>query len=258
MAVTEKSKMRAAVEVSVNYAGERVQTLRFPEKPTPDLQANIETTRHLLRTLGSADLTDGNKPSWSGVNPSLVIDFLNNFRVVPQTAIDPRSVVDYIDKQVRNGELTRWRILVSCARQGREGTEWEEDLGVVGMARVPLIARSRLRNDPTSLGVITEPDDELFGLSGVDIRNAEDEFRDQRYASRAEAYRGQRDPKEGLLMLYPISAASEEGRNARNRMRLYEEPAKAATLVAYAVSFPFSTTDATVEYVSAPPPQGTL
>ena len=35
MAVTQKSKMQSAVEVSVNYAGERVQTLRFAEKPTP-------------------------------------------------------------------------------------------------------------------------------------------------------------------------------------------------------------------------------
>ena len=33
---------------------------------------------------------------------------------------------------------------------------------------------------------------------------------------------------------------------------------KAATLIAYAVSFPFSKSKATVEYISAPPPQGTL
>ena len=37
MAVTQKSKMQSAVEVSVNYAGERVQTLRFPERPTRSL-----------------------------------------------------------------------------------------------------------------------------------------------------------------------------------------------------------------------------
>ena len=258
MAVTQESKMQAAVEVSVNYAGERVQTLRFGEKPTADLQANIDTTRRLLRALGTPDLTGG-KPSWSGVPPNLIMDFLTNFRVIPQIAIDPRSVVDYIDKQLHNGELTRWRVLLSCARQVREGDVWSEDLGVIGMPRVPLIARSRLRNDPTSLGVITEPDDELLGLSDADILAAEDGAREHRYASRAEAYRSRRDPAEGLLMLYPISAASEEGQNAgHNRMRLFEDPGKAATLLAYAVSFPFSTTDATVEYVSAPPPLGAL
>ena len=258
MAVTQRSKMQAAVEVSVNYAGERVQTLRFLERPTADLEANVEITRHLLRTLGTPESSDAAKPSWSGVSPGLIIDFLNSFRVMPQTAIDPRSVIDYIDKQLHNGELARWRVLLSCASQGREGAEWGHDLGVTGMPRVPLISRSRLANDPTSLGVVTEPDDELLGLSDDDIRAADEDARDHRYSSRAEAYRARRDPGEGLLMLYPISAASEEGANARNRIRLFPEPKKAAPLIAYAVSFPFSASDATVEYVSAPPPRGTL
>ena len=38
MAVTQKSKMQSAVEVSVNYAGQRMQTLRFPERPDPTLK----------------------------------------------------------------------------------------------------------------------------------------------------------------------------------------------------------------------------
>src|SRR5581483_2515168 len=106
----------------------------------------------------------GSKPVWTGVDAQSVIDFLNNFRVIPQTAIDPRSVVDYIDKQLQNGELVRWRVLLSCARVTRSESIWNEDLGVVGMSSVPLIARSRLKSDPTSLGVVTEPDDELQGL----------------------------------------------------------------------------------------------
>lgn len=258
MAVTQKSKMQAAVEVSVNYAGERVQTLRFPERPTDDLQVNIDLTRELMRAIGEPDAVEAGKPSWAGVDPRRVIDFLTNFRVMQQTAIDPRSVVDYIDKQLQHGELTQWRVLVSCANQAKDDPLWEEDLEVKGMPCVPLIARSRLKNDPTSLGVITTPDDELLGLSEADIQAAQDDARDGKYTSRAEAYRTYRDPSEGLLVIYPISAASEEGANAKNRIRLFSEPEKAASLIAYAVSFPFSRTNATVEYVSAPPPKGTL
>jgi hypothetical protein len=258
MRVTQESKMQAAVEVSVNYAGERVQTLRFSEKPTSDLRENIATTRRLLRALGAPDSITGGKPSWWGVSPNLVIDFLNSFRVISQYAIDPPSIVEYIEKQLHNGELTRWRVLLSCAKQARGGSAWNEDLGVLGMPNIPLIARSRLRNDPTSLGVITEPDDELVGLSDADIRAAEVDLGEHKFDSRAEEYRSRRDPAEGLLILYPISAASEEGKNAKNRIRLFAEAEKASTLVAYALSFPFSTTDATVEYVSAPRPRGTL
>jgi hypothetical protein len=257
MAVTQKSKMQSAVEVSVNYAGERVQTLRFREKPTADLQANLELTRNFLSALGTPEVIES-QPRWTGVDPRYVIDFLNNFRVIPQTAIDPRSVVDYIDKQLQNGELIRWRVLLSCAKKPRDEPIWNEDLSVTGMASVPLIARSRLKNDPTSLGVVTEPDDELLGLTDDDERIATDEAKDGKYSSRAEAYRAHRDPAEGLLMLYPISAAAQQLKNSTTRIPLFADPEKAATLIAYAVSFPFSSSDATVEYVSAPPPMGTL
>jgi len=257
MAVTQKSKMQSAVEVSVTYAGERVQTLRFAEKPTADLQANLEVTRDFLSALGPPEIVDS-KPMWTGVDPRAVIDLLNNFRVVPQTAIDPRSVVDYIAKQLQNGELSRWRVLLSCATKPREESIWIENLGVDGMPRIPLIARSRLKNDPTSLGVVTEPDDELQGLNDDDVRMATDDAKDGKYSSRAEAYRAYRDPGEGLLMLYPISAAAQQLRNSTTRIRLFADPDKAATLIAYAVSFPFSASDATVEYISAPPPKGTL
>lgn len=257
MAVTQKSKMQSAVEVSVNYAGERVQTLRFLEKPTADLQANLELTRAFLRALGTPEF-DGSKPVWPGVAPRSVIEFLNNFRVTPQTAIDPPSVVDYIDKQLQNGELTRWRVLLSCAEETRPEPLWNEDLGVAGMPSVALKGRTRKKGDPTSLGVVTEPDDELVGLSEADLRAAVDDAKDGKYTSLAEAYRAHRDPAEGLLMLYPISAATQPLKNSTTRIPLFAEPDKAATLIAYAVSFPFSRSDATVEYISAPPPKGTL
>jgi hypothetical protein len=257
MAVTQKSKMQSAVEVSVNYAGERVQTLRFPERPTAALQANLQVTRDLLSALGLPKITD-KQPSWAGVDPNVVIEFLSKFQVISQIAIDPSSVVDYIYKQLQNAELTRWRVLLSCAKEPRSDPLWTENLGVVSMPVIPLIARSRLKNDPTSLGVVTDPGDELLGLDPGNIQIADDETRDGKYTSRAEAYRAHRDPAEGLLMLYPISAAAEQLKNSTTRIRLFPEPDKAATLIAYAVSFPFSKSKATVEYISAPPPQGTL
>lgn len=257
MAVTQKSKMQAAVEVSINYAGERVQTLRFLERPTGDLEANLQLTRDFLSALGSPVMVDS-KPTWAGVSPRAIIEFLGGFRVIPQTAIDPLAVVDYIDNQQNNGELTRWRVMVSCATKGRSEAFWKDDLGVVGMPTVPLIARTRLKNDPTSLGVVTDPGDELLGLSDTQLEAAIDDAKDGRYQSRAEAYRGHRDPVEGLLMLYPISADAQPLKNSTTRIPLFADPAKASTLIAYAVSFPFSNSDATVEYVSAPPPKDTL
>jgi Z1 domain. len=252
MAVTQRSKMRSAVEVSVNYAGERVQTLRFPEQPTAELHINLELTRDFLSALGAPILVNESKPMWTGVSAEAIVHFLSEFRVMEQTAVDPRSVMDYISTQVGNGELTQWRVLLSCAKILRNEPAWSEDLGVSGMPRVPLISRTRLKNDRTSLGVVTEPSDELVGLSDDDIRLASEDAKDGKYSHLAEAYRARRSPTEGLLMLYPISAAARQMKNSTNRIPLFADPAKAATLIAYAVSFPFSKSNATVQYVSAP------
>jgi hypothetical protein len=260
MAITAESKMQAAVQVEVSFAGEQVQTLRFPERPTPALAANRETTIRLLSSLGRPDAVISGKPSWSGVAPDAIKAFIGDFQVIDQFAIHPPSVIEYIDKQISHNELTQWRVLVSCPSRSRSGEGWSDDLGVESMPTIPLIARSRLANDPTSLGVVTEPDAELLGLSEEDIREAEEAFADGLFPSRAAAYRSRRSPLEGLLVIYPISPKSEPGRNASetNRKALFAQPEGLPTLIAYSVSFPASRTPAAVEYVSAPRSRETL
>lgn len=257
MAVTQKNKMRAATEVSVNYAGERIQTIRVAEKPTSALDLNLQATRDLLAALGPPEIID-NQPSWTRVDPALIVDFLLKYQVSSNDLLDPRSVVDYISEQRRHGELSRWRVLLSCGKTLRDDPAWYEDLGVAGMPKVPLIARSRLKKDPTSLGVVTDPGDELLGLEPSQIKAAEEDALDGKYNSKAEAYRAYRDSAEGLLMLYPISSSSDILKNSTTRIRLFEHPENAATVIAYAVSFPFSESDATVEYIAAASRQGIL
>lgn len=250
MAVTQRSKMRDAVESSVNFAGERVQTLRFPQGDTATLRLNLAHTREWIGQLGAPELVDG-QPTWADVDAQAVTGFIGEFRLTPQTSIDPVAVIDYINAQLQHRELVRWRVLLSCARQANASELWNDGLGVQGLPRVPLIARTRLKNDPTNLGVVTDPGDELLGLDQVDIRMAEEDLAARRYTSKAQAYRARRPAEEGLLMIYPISPASLPLRNSTTRIPLFPDPSLGTTLVAYAVSFPFSDSDATVEYVSA-------
>lgn len=258
MAITAETKMQAAVQVQVSFAGEQVQTLRFPLNPTPALAANRDVALRLLQSLGPPHSVIAGKPSWADVSPNAVRAFISEFEVIDQFAIHPPSVIEYIDKQIANGELTRWRILVSCASVSRQGAGWTEDLGIQGMPIVPLIARSRLANDPTSLGVVTDPEAELLGLSEEAKTAAEDAFAEGLFPSRATAYRSRRSASEGLLVIYPISPRSGPGRNASNRVALFTNPEGLPTLVAYSLSFPASKTSATVEYYSAPRPRDTL
>jgi hypothetical protein len=102
------------------------------------------------------------------------------------------------------------------------------------------------------LGVITDPGDELFGLSADDIADAEERAADLEFPTKGKAYRSKRDPREGLLLIYPISGNSIAGLNAKNRIPLFGESGERRTVIGYAISFPFSKSPATVTYIQGP------
>src|SRR5207237_974980 len=95
-------------------------------------------------------------------------------------------------------------------------------------------------------------DDELFGLGEQDIVAADEAFANREFPTRGKAYRSRRDPREGLLILYPISGNSIAGRNARNRVPLFADGEERRPVVGLALSFPFSTSPATVTYIQGP------
>ncbi|MDQ3756256.1 MAG: Z1 domain-containing protein [Actinomycetota bacterium] len=254
MLVTAQNKMRDAREITQSYDGELVQTLRFPfgdPRLLEHLQENLEYTRQMVSSLGPPPIVDNGRPAWTDVGVDFVQEFLDSFWVMEQTAIHPPTVRSYIHAQTQQGELARWRVLVSAQRNPKEALG-REDLGIEGFPKVGLINRSRLAKDPTSLGVITSPDDELFGLSQEDIARADEAFADRLFPTRGKAYRAQRDPGEGLLILYPISGNSVPGKNAHNRVALFSEGEERCTVLGLALSFPFSDSPATVTYLRGP------
>lgn len=255
MLVTAENKMQAAAEITQSYDGEMVQTLRFPfgDPSLPDrLQENLDFTRGLLRGLGSPTTNELGLVGWADVSTDVVQDFLDGFWVMTQTSIHPPTVRDYIHEQSRLGELTRWRILVHGLAHPSAALG-SEDLGIADIGPVGLISRSRLKSDPTSLGVITDPGDELYGLTEDDRADAEERAALREFPTRGKAYRAKRSPQEGLLILYPISANSAPtSSRAMNRIPLFPEDAERRTVLGYAVSFPFSNSPATVTYVQGP------
>lgn len=268
MRVTQPSKMRDAEENNLSYSGELIQTLRVPEAlPTrrlrdddrAALQGNLEAARRLFDRLGTPDDGSAPKPMWANVAPDVVLEFLNSFAITQERKFDTASLVDYIQAQSRQGELVRWRVLLACATTTSSEPLWSEDLHLSGRSKVPLISRTRMRQDPTSMGVVTDPGDELVGLTQEALDAAQEKYREFPGVALSVRQREQRDPTEGVLMVYPISPASvPDARRAKNREPLFEMPEDVPTIIQYAVSFPFSKSDATVEYVSAPRAGGAL
>ena len=251
MQITAANKMQDALEGSVSYNGEFRQTFHFPFDNTMLLQKNLEATRQFLRELGEPARED-NRPCWSGVSSRQIVSFLGLFHTISDDPIDPTNLCRYIHLQVEQGELLRWRVLVCSAKTPRDrlGTE---DLGVVGMVELPLLERSRMLIPATSCGVITDKDDESHGLTDDQCARAEREWDERLHPSRAHAFRAQRDPEEGLLLIYPISRYSKPRPSGNTRRQaLFDDPEQGVTVVGYAVSFPLSDSAATVEYVAGP------
>ena len=164
-------------------------------------------------------------------------------------------IVQYVHRQVLQGELAHWRVLVCSARspKPRLGTE---DLGIIGMTEIPLLERSRRFVPNTSCGVITGKDDETHGLTDEQKAYAEQEWKDGLHPSRAHAFRAQRSQDEGLLLIYPISKYSRPRTvstgKVQRRQPLFSDAEQGVTVVGYALSFPSSDSAATVEYVEGP------
>lgn len=262
MKITQPSKMQDAAEDNFSYSGELIQTLRVPEAlpngklrdvDRATLDSNLAATRTLFSHLGMPEDPSAAKPTWTNVDPSLVIQFLQTFSVAEERKFDRDSLIDYIQAQLKTGELSSWRVLLACGSKTSEDPLWSADLRVAGRAFIPLISRTRMVQDPTSMGVVTDPSDELVSLSAEAIAAAKDTHREYPGLALAVRQREQRDSADGLLMIYPISPASKPDGRGKNRLRLFDRPEGLPAIVQYAISFPFSRSEAAVEYVSAQP-----
>lgn len=252
MLPTAKAKMKDSRFELEPFDGRKLQTLRFSfdDPKTVDLfTENLEVARTLLVGLGHPHDVDPGHLGWNGVPAGSILKFIENFRFGDQQNFDQLSVMRYIQAQNRLNELIAWRVLVSHPRTNRADTKGV-DLGVEGHPEVAMMRRSRLSKDPTSLGVVTEPDDELFGLTDEQIDYARRLHDEGEFTKLGDAFRSQRDPGEGLLVLYPIDPESGPGKNAVSRKNLFAEGAVLPECVmAYAISFPYTQSEAGVPYV---------
>lgn len=258
MLVTAANKLGSARQISQNYAGHLIQTIRFPLDDRPWLEQNLTATRTFLSSLGrpTTDPVSG-RTTWSGVSARAVDTFLVAYRPDPRSSfVNFESLRKYISAQVQRDELTQWRIaIISQAKHVLDS----ENLSVQGIDQINTIGRTRLRVTPHSIGVLINPatangavgtGDEEIGLNEEQIRHARLRLSENEFDDLGAALRAERDKREGLLLIYPISKLSHPRDNAKNRLPLFEEPGRdGVTVIGVAIVFPASDSAATIEYV---------
>lgn len=262
MLVVAKNRMGSAESVRQSYAGELIQMIRFKLDDDAWLDHNLTTARQLLSNLGrpnGAPNDHDGRPAWTGVPWEYVEGFLSNFQTAQDAmSFDAATAARYIRVQAqRHGELTNWTVAVQCALK-EDPTLGLCDLGIEQFGPVPNISRSRLKGLGHSIGALVSPAreknlgaaDEAVDLTPAQIARATDEA--DLFPTRGHALRWNRPRTNGLLLIYPISPASQPGQNQKGDRRapLFENPVGRPNVIGIALSFPPSDTGATVEYVA--------
>jgi hypothetical protein len=246
MFVTNPLKMRNSqiITIGSDYSEQLTQTVRFPFENEVSLNEmnmkNLENTKGFIKELGLAKWQN-NIPKWFNIDSKLIIDFLRKFEVDDNSRVFiPLSIADYISKQNESQELKTWTIVIKGKQEYDEKlghADWGINGGILNQ-----ISRTRLANDPQSIGVLTSPKDELEGLDKEGIGRVE-VIKIENGCGINRAARLARPKEEGLLLIYPISKNSGlEGTLQKGRQPLFEQSriSKAIDIIGIALSFPAS------------------
>lgn len=247
MQVTSALKRRHAVatQVSQSYSGELEQTFRFPLNDEERLallcERNRSTVHGFLTQIGTPATQTQFGPLWEGVQASSVVQLLRAFDVVPEASgLSPELIAVWIEQQNIDGDVTHWSVLVRGRDQESPGLGAPSWLPA-GLGPVWNIARSRIGSS-NSLGVITTPGDESFGLTQDERLEMQRKLQSGEQTDENRAARLSRSSSRALLIFYPISKFSGHDGSTlgKSRRPIYENPRSitAKDLIGLAVSLP--------------------
>lgn len=247
--VTAANKMRRSHKILLSYSGEGPETVIFDLKDSV-LRHNLKALENFIQRLDAAVTAEpfrGETLRWNGIAPELVSGFLHDYRPDRMAQrVRPRLIAEYIDKCAKAGELRNWTVCLLSSSAAKSKLR-------VGPHEVGPVTRNALNKDDFrddgryTIRRVLSPSDEKIGLDDEQVRSAYDATK--RAAAEKEKptepqnpsgfhLRRERNPNNGLLLIYPIVVLPEtEG-----------EPL--THLVGFQVSFPGSRQNIRVEYVA--------
>ncbi len=239
MLVTNRLKQIYAERCNASYSGIPFQTFGFPLNNLSDLadaaDENLQTVKKFLADLGKYNEKWGEHyPLWDNVAPGKILDFLKSYNNKEHTnALS--DVRQYICQRNADNELRKWTVAIRHLHSPKEnlGTvDWGIGIDLNQMSR------TRLLKKDNNLGVITNPGDEIIGLSKALVEKVNKLDMEKNSAAREV-----RSPDEGLLLLYPISKESSPTPSKQgSRGSLFDDSTdpSARNLIGVAISFPKS------------------
>ena len=262
------AKMGAAQEFGVTYSGDLVQTTSFAkEDRSQKNKINLVETKSFLKKVDGGSFVreeikvgaEVSRILWRGVPSEDVLGFLDKFQVVAGARrFDPNNITTYIRDQlspeiqasnevVPEAELTHFNVaLVGRNVQKDLGSE---DFGL--SIEIGRLERSLDKGSESSIGTLITPiskdfkrGDELIDFDSAAIEESLQLLDRDSELGPGAAAREARDPKTGLLIIYPISPDSIGVSDGKNKTTSLGDALNFKdTVVGLALVFPYSDID---------------
>ena len=140
--ITERGKMRTAVETNISYGGTHPQTLLFAHQDAEWLHNNLDAACQLVRSADASNFSERDS-FWiaSNVSPAAVLNFLATYKFHEDSwNLSRVALTNYINGEMAEGGLTTWTVGIVTQRNDVNGTV---DLGLG--RRVNMLARTRMK-----------------------------------------------------------------------------------------------------------------
>lgn len=248
--ISAANKLKAATTVQISWAGRLVESYEFKKDPKV-IQQNFLNTKAFLAQLPSDFIEKNNAKLWFDIPAQSIIGFFEGIESVENLKkAEPKKLIQFIKTQVKNQELTSWRVALMSKTNARNESSVE-----VGGKTLKIGQLTRTEDEKNS-------SEAIYYLTKSHIISPSDEFIDltkeehDKALEITNAYR----KKEGSA-LYPSGyVVRNEIRHASNPLLLiyFLDPKESlkrfplkdnsTPFVGYALSFPKSRFNASISY----------
>lgn len=247
--ISATNKMRSAITVQITWAGRLVESYEF-KKDISTLDNNLRNTQKFISGLPASFASKPNAFVWYDIPAEQVINFFEGMQSVENLKkAEPRKLIQFINVQLKNGELTDWRIALMSKPNSKSSKfvisgndveigQWvrKEDESLSG-SEIYYLRKSH----------IISPKDEFIDFTPEEYEDAMKLTIKKRkkpgvpqYPNGLEVRNNLRDPKKPLLLLYLL--------DPEESLEKYPLPKGTNPFVGYAISFPKSNFNAPVSY----------
>ncbi|MEC0269707.1 Z1 domain-containing protein [Paenibacillus anseongense] len=246
--VTSPDKMRAARTIGVSYSASLIQTTVF-DNSKKFFAKNFETTEIFIERLGATAASPSRNSNsyyyWENVKADHVLYFLEHYQTPSSlTRVDTGSIRDYIIKCNQSDELLNWTVVL--INTGEESNKKIANLPLkTGVKRKG--EKYKTGDQTLSIRILTSEGHEYLDYTeetrkiavAIKEEGKEEKVRKHKANLQAKA-RELRDPKNGLLLIYPIADNNEEGEDVMSDAKKRLELTDRETVIGFAISFPKS------------------